>query len=325
MYTIDAHIHFVCDHPDCLDLMGELDLKMLNVCVVHRSDEPWRIQAERYRQLAQAYPNRYAWCTSFDLPDGTPDWAGRVIAQLEQDLNGDDAAVGCKIWKNVGMEAVKADGSFLMADDPVFDPVYEYLARAGKPLLAHLGEPLACWQPLGPQNSHNGYYSHHPEWHMHGRPEFPSHGAIVAARDRVLEKHPALRLIGAHLGSLEYDVNEIARRLDAYPNFAVDTSARTYDLALQDADTVREFITAYQDRILFGTDLVQRDLKWSLDNEMRRQTLDGVRQIYRAERAYYESQDMVTVHGREVRGLGLPPQVLKKLYHKNAQIWFPCL
>ncbi|MBN1936159.1 MAG: amidohydrolase family protein [Anaerolineae bacterium] len=325
MYTIDAHIHFVCDHPDCLALLAELDLKLLNVCVVHRGDEPWRIQAGRYRQLAQTYPDRYAWCTSFDLPDGAADWADHVIAQLGQDFTVDSSAVGCKIWKNVGMEAVKADGSFLMADDPLFDPVYEYLARVGKPLLAHLGEPLACWQPLGPQNPHNGYYSHHPEWHMHGRSEFPSHAAITAARDRVLQKHPALRMIGAHLGSLEYNVDEIARRLDAYPNLAVDTSARTYDLALQDSNKVREFIIAYQDRLLFGTDLVQRDLKWSLDNETRQQTLDRVREVYQTEWAYYGSNEMVTVRGHVVRGLSLPQVVLEKLYHKNAQSWFPGL
>lgn len=323
MYTIDAHIHFVCDHPDCLALLAELDLKLLNVCVVHRSDEPWRLQAERYRQLAQAYPDRYAWCTSFDLPDGTAEWAERVIAQLEQDFSVDGAAVGCKIWKNVGMEVVKADGSFLMADDPLFDPVYEYLARTGKPLLAHLGEPLACWQPLGPDNPHDDYYSQHPEWYMHSRPEFPSHGMIIAARDRVLQKHPTLRVIGAHLGSLEYDVGEIARRLDAYPNFAVDTSARTYDLSLQDSSKVREFIMAYQDRILFGTDLVQRDLKWSLDGETRQQILNQVRDTYRAVRAYYESSEMVILRGREVQGLGLPQAILEKLYHKNALAWFP--
>jgi len=323
MYIIDAHIHFICDHSDCLTLMDELDLKFLNVCVVHSSDTAWRLQADRYRELAQAFPERYAWCTGFALPDGTSDWAERVIAQLEQDFSGEGAAVGCKIWKNVGMELIRPDGSFLMPDDPLFDPLYEYLAAAGRPLLAHLGEPLACWQPLGPQNPHNGYYSQNPEWHMYNRPDVPSHAAIMAARDHVLEKHPTLRVIGAHLGSLEYDVDEIARRLDAYPNLAVDTSARTYDLSLQSSDKVRAFMIAYQDRILFGTDLVRTDLRWSLDNEVRRRTLARVREVYQNERAYYESKGTVNVRGREVRGLGLPPEVLEKFYHRNARAWFP--
>lgn len=323
MYTIDAHTHFICDHPDCLAMMAELELKFLNVCVVERGNPTWRLQADRFRELTQAYPERYAWCTGFELPDGSSNWADRVIAQLEQDFSGPGAAVGCKIWKNVGMELRKPDGSFLMPDDPLFDPLYEYLAAVGRPLLAHLGEPLACWQPLGPDNPHHGYYSQNPEWHMYNRPDVPSHAAIMAARDHVLEKHPQLRVIGAHLGSLEYDVDEIARRFDAYPNFAVDTSARLYDLSLQNSNKVRAFILAYQDRILFGTDLGYTDLRWSLDNETRRRTLDGVRQVYQTEWAYFASDKTVNIHGRQVQGLGLPSDVLEKLYYRNAQTWFP--
>jgi len=40
-------------------------------------------------------------------------------------------------------------------------------------------------------------------------------------------------VIGAHLGSPDHDVDEIAWRLDRYPSFSVDTSARTADLARQ--------------------------------------------------------------------------------------------
>jgi len=32
---IDAHIHYVGDHPDCISLLARLGLKLLNVCVVH--------------------------------------------------------------------------------------------------------------------------------------------------------------------------------------------------------------------------------------------------------------------------------------------------
>ena len=71
----------------------------------------------------------------------------------------------------------------------------------------------------------------------------------------MLERYPTLKVVGCHLGSLEYDVDELAKRLDRYPNLAVDLAARLVHLQIQPRDKVRAFILKYQDRILYGTDL----------------------------------------------------------------------
>jgi len=318
---IDAHIHYWGDHPDCLELFDRLELKLLNVCVAH--GEEWRQRGEGWRQLADN--DRYfAWCTSFDLPGfDDPEYIERVIAQLDRDLA--DGAVGCKIWKNIGMEVKKPSGEYLMADDPLFDPLYAHLEEKEVTLLAHLGEPLACWQPLSEDNPHYGYYSVHPEWHMYGKPDFPSHQEIIDARDRLLAKFPKLRVVGAHLGSLEYDVAEIARRLDQFPNFAVDTSARMRDLTYQDSAKVRDFFGDYQDRILFGTDVVQRQPLASMSPEERRKKIAYFESRYDMEMAYFESRQMVQMGDRQVRGLGLPEGILGKFYRDNAVRWYPGL
>jgi hypothetical protein len=328
MKKTDTHVHCIGDHPDCIALLDRLDLKLLNVCVVHDTSGQWRVQAEQYRRLAETYPGQYAWCTSFELPDLTGDdaiagYAERAIAGLKQDFAA--GAVGCKIWKNVGMALRKPSGAFLMVDDPLFDPIYDYLAWVGQPLLMHIGEPLTCWQPLREDAPHSGYYSQHPEWHMYGKPGYPSHQEIIDARDRVLARHPDLRAVGAHLGSLEYDVAEIARRLDRYPNFAVDTSARLIDLAGQDPAHVRAFFVAYQDRILFGTDIVHRQLFSALPPSERQSQLLLIQERYREQFAYFESDQGVTLRGREVQGLGLLQEVLEKLYAANASRWYPGL
>jgi predicted TIM-barrel fold metal-dependent hydrolase len=221
------------------------------------------------------------------------------------------------------MELRTPSGEFLMVDDPLFDPVFQYLARNGVPTLMHLGEPLACWQPLDESRPHYGYYSRHPEWHMYTKPDHPSHQAIIAARDRMLARHPKLRVVGAHLGSLEYDVAEIAARLDAYPNFAVDTSARLNDLAIQDPDTVRQFFLAYSDRLLFGTDMVAREAFSGLPEAEQAQQLARFEAVHQREFAYYETEGPVSVANREVRGLGLPADVLDRLYYENAASWYP--
>ena len=322
MVRIDAHIHVNGDHEECIALLERLDLKLLNVCVAHTGEE-WRVWREACQALAERHPQRYAWCTTFDVPDFSPDYAERVVAELEQDFA--KGAVACKVWKNVGMEIRKPSGEFLMVDDPLFDPIYAYLAHSGRPALMHIGEPLRCWQPLDDDGPHDSYYRAHPEWHMYTKPEYPSHGQIIDARDRMLARHPHMRVVGAHLGSLEYDVIEIARRLEQYPNFAVDTSARTKDLAVQDPETVRQFLTVYSDRVLFGTDVVARQPLSDLPDAEREAWLARIEAVYRREFAYYETEEAFEVANREVRGLGLPATVLDRLYHDNAAAWYPGL
>jgi predicted TIM-barrel fold metal-dependent hydrolase len=240
---------------------------------------------------------------------------------LQQDFAA--GAIACKIWKNVGMEVKTPDGAFFMVDDPLLDPIFETIAASGRTLLTHIAEPLACWQPLDAQNPHYGYYSNHPEWHMYGRSDFPSHEALMAARDNVLTKHPKLRTVGAHLASLEWDVDVLAARLDRYPNLAVDISARLVDLAVQDSTKVRQFILNYQDRILFGTDMVMRQRPSTMNLADRESALQWLRTTYELHFAYFETQHALTVRGRATTGVGLPPSVLEKLYFGNAQRWYP--
>jgi predicted TIM-barrel fold metal-dependent hydrolase len=324
MQKIDAHIHFYGDHPDCLQLLERLDVKLLNICVPTDNQGEWREQAEVYQKLAAAAPDRYAWCTGFDLPRfDDPDYVDKVIDGLKQDFAA--GAIACKIWKNIGMEVRKPSGEFLLIDDPLFDPIYEYLTKENITLLLHMAEPLACWQPLNENQPHYRYYRDHPEWHMYNKPEYPSHQTLIDARDRVVAKYPQLRVVGAHLASLEYDVAEVAKRLDRYPNFAVDPSARLMDLTYQDPQVVRQFFQDYADRILFGTDIVRWQSFAALAETERQAWLAQTEERYRSDFAYYETSERMTIRGREVQGLGLPADVLEKFYLTNAQTWYPGL
>lgn len=325
MRRIDAHLHYAGDHADDRTLLDKLGLKLFNISVATPDEAGWRARTERWKKLAAEDPAHYAWCAGFDLPrfDDT-DYFDAVLAGLAQDF--DTGAVACKIWKNIGMEVKKPDGSFMMVDDPYFDPIYDYLEKRDISLLLHIGEPLACWQPLDdPQNPHYNYYSKNPQWHMYGRQDFPSHSQIIAARDRLVAKRPGLRIIGAHLASLEYDVAEIAKRLEQFPNFAVDTSARQLDLACQDSTAVRQFIETYRDRVLYGSDMVYNEFSSTLDPAARQQRIAAVEARWQMEFDYYESSETVDVRGRAVQGLGLATDVLEDLYFRNAERWYPGL
>ena len=230
---IDVHSHIFDDVPELAEMLDRTHMRIVNVCV--RGTDPERLkrmEAMAEQQQARYGKARFPFASTFDLTRrDDPDYADQVERWLGASF--DKGALMVKIWKEVGMEIKDRQGRFVLADDALFDPLYAFLTERGKPLLAHLAEPREAWLPLDPQSVHYGYYSKNPEWHLYGRAGFPSHDELIASRDRLLERHPRLTVIGAHLGSLEHDIDEIARRFDRYPNFHVDCSARTADLTRQ--------------------------------------------------------------------------------------------
>ncbi len=116
--------------------------------------------------------------------------------------------------------------------------------------MAHIGEPKNCWLPLEQMSVNNdrNYFKAHPEYHMFLHPENPSYDEIINARDRFVEKHPDMRFVGAHLGSLEWDVDELAKRLDRFPNMAVDVAARVPHIQFQ-SKANREKVRDFHDKV----------------------------------------------------------------------------
>jgi predicted TIM-barrel fold metal-dependent hydrolase len=144
----------------------------------------------------------------------------------------------------------------------------------------------------------------------------------------MLERHPTLKVVGCHLGSLEYDVDELAKRLDRYPNLAVDLAARMVHLQIQPRDKVRAFILKYRDRILYGTDLEFGGGNGEAAKDPA-EALARLAATYESDAAWLATDQDVAVEraraGFTSRGLALPGPVLRKLYFENARRWYPGL
>ena len=323
---IDVHSHIFEDVPEMAEMLDRTNMRIVNVCV--RGTDPERLrrqEAMAEQQQARYGKARFPFASTFDLTRrDNPDYADQVKRWLSASF--EKGALMVKIWKEVGMEIKDRQGRFVLPSDALFDPIYAFLTERGKPLLAHLAEPREAWLPLDPASVHYGYYSRNPEWHLHGRAGYPTHEELVASRDRILERHPRLTVIGAHLGSLEHDVDEIARRFDRYPNFYVDCSARTTDLTRQPADKVRAFLVKYQDRVLYGLDQTRSpDPKREDSKEERQRFVRDLEGAYRRDFRYYAGEGEMEYRGKTVRCLSLPREVLEKLYHGNAERIVPGL
>ncbi len=322
MRRIDAHCHFNGNHPASAKFCDDLNVKILSICIGTDTNGAWRTQADRYGAMTQKYPEQYAWITSFDLPRfDDRGYVDKVINQLDRDFAA--GAIACKVWKNLGMEVKHPDGRWFQVDDPLLSPIFDYLAKSNKTLAMHIGEPMACWRPLDKTSPHYGYYSVNPQWHMYGKSEWLSHADHIKARDNVAAQHPTLRIVGCHFGSLEYDTDEVAKRLDQYPNFAVDTSARLGDMMIQDREKVRNFFLKYQDRILFGTDLFTHADVPSPTDEQRAQIHKDVKECALAWFDFLGTDKVVSYWDHSAKGLALPPDVCEKIWLHNAKHWYP--
>ncbi|MEO6246537.1 MAG: amidohydrolase family protein [Opitutaceae bacterium] len=316
---IDVHSHIFEDVPAIHALFRRINLRTINVCVPGGDGHLATMDRIAFA-LYRAHPELYPVTTTFDLRSrDDPDFAARTIAWLDGAFA--RGAVAVKIWKEVGLEIKDRDGKFILPDDPLFDPIYAHLARIGKPLHAHLAEPIDAWLPLDPNSSHYSYYSQNPQWHLFGKPEYPSHAAIIAARDNIMRKHPTLVVVGAHLGSLEHDLDGIAERLARYPNFQIEVAARTRNLTRHPSEKVRELFLRFPDRIMYGVDASwiphRRDTPPTETQRQAHATSLEVR--YRADFDYYAGSGEVTYSGRKTEALHLPRAVLEKFYHANAE------
>jgi predicted TIM-barrel fold metal-dependent hydrolase len=317
---IDVHSHIYEDMPVVNAMLRRINLRVVNISnpgTDGHLDFMHRFNAA----LVKRHPDIFSFASTFDLTTrNQPGYGARVARALDETFA--QGAVMVKIWKEVGLELKRPDGAFLLPDDAILDPVYAHLASRRKPLLAHLAEPREAWLPLDPKSVHYGYYSRNPQWHLYGKPEYPSHAQLMDARDHILAKHPGLVVIGAHIGSLEYDVDEVAKRLDKYPNFHVEVSARTRDLTRQPSDKVRAFFVKYQDRILYGVDQSWRPYRTpdvtptDTDRAKFAATLEAQ---YRRDWAYYAGAGAIAYGGETVEGLALPQAVLDKFYWRNAE------
>jgi predicted TIM-barrel fold metal-dependent hydrolase len=217
------------------------------------------------------------------------------------------------VWKDIGMEVKDASGRYVQIDDPRFQPIWDFLVSQNIPVMAHIGEPLAAWRPLTDSSPHFWYYTNNPQYHAYSHPEIPRHEEIIAARDRWIARNPRLTIVAMHLASLEYDVGEVAKRLDSYPNLYVETAARINDLAMQPSPRVRDFFVRYQDRVMWGTDFGEGSVSRA-----------GLESAFDSHWRYYGSADTVTLGSarswhRTVNGLALPRSVLEKFAHLNAE------
>jgi len=321
----DAHVHYNTLDDTFLKYADSLGMHLITINTDAGESYKLENQLQVATTLRKQYPQMIDFLGTFSVDDYGKDYfADQIIATINRCMS--EGAKGIKIWKNIGMDLLDEQGNFVMADDPVFAPVFTYIEKQDIPMTAHLGEPKNCWLPYEQMTmtSDLNYYRKNPQYHMYQFPEKPSYEDQIAARDHLLEKYPKIRLVGAHLGSLEWSIDEIAKRFDAHPNFMVDLAERVWYLQLQsfqNREKVISFLTTYQDRILYGSDIEFMGAHSAKKEDKQKE----MKEIWLQQWKFFATGDIIPTNyftlasaPKEMKGLQLPRSIVDKIFYENA-------
>jgi predicted TIM-barrel fold metal-dependent hydrolase len=324
---VDVHTHFRHKFHGSAEALADwvrlMDRNNIAVCV--SLDGQWGDALDEHaRLLWDKYRDRFVIFANIDWqgsgkPDEPatwdcqrPDFARRVARELAAAK--ERGASGVKVFKRFGLEYQNADGSLLKIDDARFDPIWEACGQLGLPVLIHVADPAAFFLPIDETNERWEELHRHPDWSFYG-PQFPSREELLAALMRVVERHPKTRFIAAHVGNSAVDLKTASGWLDRYPNLYVEFASRIAELGRQPY-TARKFLIQYADRILFGT-----DGPWPEERlRLYWRFLETYDENFPYSEKAFPPQGLWNIHG-----VGLPDEVLRKIYHDNALRLIPQL
>ena len=301
---VDIHNHqFGMPTMDLSNLITEMD--NMNMAVMTNLSGRGRGNTEHLenslKNVKENYPNRFLVFTNVDF-DGIDDadWTKRTVKQLEEDVR--KGAKGLKIYKSLGMFNKDSKGNRIHIDDPRIDPVWAKCGELGIPVLIHSADPRQFWQPIDNQNERWLELKTHPGRRHDNDPV--SWETIINEQHNIFKKHPETNFINAHMGWYANDLKKLGEMMDLYPNMYTEIGAIIAELGRQPR-AAKAFIEKYQDRVLFGKD------SWVPDEyETYFRVLESEDEYFPYHKRYHAFWRMY--------GLGLPDNLLKKIYYKNA-------
>jgi predicted TIM-barrel fold metal-dependent hydrolase len=310
--VIDVHTHTndargIGDRVDPKEMVARMD--QLNIKTVVILTGGWGNELQKLLDtMAKPYPGRFMVFTQYDWSKiNDPNFTQLMVHQLDDSVA--RGARGLKVLKELGLGVRDASGQLLKIDDPRLDPVWEECGRLGIPVFIHVADPEAFFHPIDAHNERYEELIEHPDWSFYG-PQFPSLPELMAQRDHMFAKHPHTTFVALHFGSWPENLDFVEQTLQKYPNVMIETGAREAELGRQPR-RARALFLKYSDRIMFGTDEGASEAMY--ENYFHWLETEDEYFPY----AQYPGQGRWMIYG-----LGLPDDVLEKVYHRNAEALF---
>lgn len=313
--AIDVHNHlgrWLTDDwcaPDVARLVDLMD--ETNLAAIVNLDGRWGDELEaNLERYDRAHPGRFVtFCqVDWDLL-GEPRGTDALERQLRESAA--RGARGVKVWKNLGLSVRGRDGSLVRPDAPEVVHLLSVAGELGLPVLIHIADPRAFFDPLDERNERIDELSAMPQWSFADRSRFPSFDELIDSFGRLLSATPGTQYIGAHVGCVAEDLDRVEQLLRDAPNLAVDIAGRLAELGRQPR-RFRRLVENHPDRVLFGTDAFPLD-EQDLHTHFRFLETDD-------ECFEYAAGEDVPPQGRwAISAAAIPRRLLPDLYAGNAR------
>jgi len=218
--VIDAHNHLGeifggdwCNRPisELLDVLDEAEVQILVDLDGGWGEEILNRHLDHFKSAA---PDRF-------LHFGGVDWsqwsqlgarfgettAKKIRSQVER------GAQGLKIWKNIGLKVWDHNNQLVAIDDERLIPIWETVAELHIPVIIHIADPVAFFDPLDRTNERWEELHAHPDWQFPS-PPFPPFISILGQLANLVARHPETIFIGAHVGCYAENLKWVGELLD---------------------------------------------------------------------------------------------------------------
>jgi len=203
--VIDAHNHLSADFggwdkrlvSELLDLLDEANVRIYVDLDGGWGEDILRAHLDHFKAAA---PERFCvfggvnWGAWQEHGADFGEWAAaRLRAQAAL------GAEGLKVWKEFGLRVRDQRGVLVAVDDERLAPLWETAAELRLPVLIHVADPVAFFDPLDATNERWEELHAHPDWHFPS-PPYPAFATIMNALANLVARHPRTTFIGAHVG-----------------------------------------------------------------------------------------------------------------------------
>ncbi len=299
---IDVHNHqFDMPTQNLNDLVNDMN-KMNMAVMVNLSGQSGDVLKKSIGNIKATAPDRFIVFANINFSGiGESNWTAKAVKQLEEDVK--NGANGLKIYKSLGFSVKDNTGKRVTVDDERLDPIWRKCGELKIPVLIHTADPKPFWDALDEHNERWLELETHPGRKRSNSDPAPF-GELLNEQHRMFKKHPETTFIAAHFGWYANDLRQLSSLLDEMKNVVVEFGAVIAELGRQ-PKAAKAFFIKYQDRILFGKD------SWVPEE------YSTYFRVLETDDEYFPYHKKYHAFWR-MYGIGLPDEILKKVYYKNA-------
>ena len=329
---IDLHQHISCTTQHLARAVKIMDAAGLGIGVnlsggtTTRGTNDAPSEFERNKALTdRLHPGRFLHYMNLDYKGwDKPDFSERAVKQVEEGHR--LGAAGLKEYKRLGLYLRDGEGKLIRIDDPKLDPVWKRCGELKMPVSIHVADPRAFWLPYNSSNERWTELKDHRPWWFGDTNIYPPRMELLDALNRVIERNPNTTFVCVHFANNAEELDWVERSLDRYPNMNADLAARIPEVGRHPPGKVRQLFVKHQDRIFFATDFqVYNRLTLGSGGSGPAPTDVDAETFYAKHWRWLETNDrdfdhMTPIQGDwKISGIGLPPEVLRKIYFDNAR------